>query len=229
MGEMTAMSTNQLDPVQAQLYNPLLEQVSDISLQDQMNANQADFNSLKRLTANNPAAQAQLAAQKYQANSSVLGEQFRQNQGQKMGVFNRNRQTLNDAQLKNLGILDQQYVRQSQAKSNTKAVSQAALTSISDKIQKHKLENRTLGVYENLYNYRYDDKGRAWNWNGPIDFEGMIENASPGLLKLDENGKIVMNENKVRKDKNGIVTGSTDTKRVTNKQKNGGIVKYSKY
>lgn len=229
MGEMNAMSTNQLDPVQAQLYNPLLEQVSDISLQDQMNANQADFNSLKRLTANNPAAQAQLAAQKYQANSSVLGEQFRQNQGQKMGVFNRNRQTLNDAQLKNLGILDNQYVRQSQAKSNTKAVTHAAITSISDKIQKHKLENRTLGVYENLYNYRYDDKGRAWNWNAPVDFGGMIENASPGLLKIDENGKIVMNENKVRKDKNGIVTGSTDTKRVTDKQKNGGIVKYSKY
>lgn len=223
LGEMNAMATNQLEPVQAQLYNPLLENVSDISLQDQLNANQADFNAIQRYTAQNPAAQATLAAQKYQANSSVLGEQFRQNQGQKMGVYNRNRGTLNDATLKNLAILDQQYVRQSQAKSNTKAVAQAAINSISDKIARNKLENRTLGVYENLYNYRFDNSGRAWNMNPLAQF--VIDQ---GAVKVDSNGKVVMDETKVKRDRNGMIINSTDTSRVTqdtNKKRNGGIVK----
>lgn len=187
-GEMFALASNQLDTVQAQLYNPLLQQPFDISLQDQMNANQSDFNAIQRQTQYNPSAQAALAAQKYSANSGVLGEQFRQNQAMKAGVYNSNRNTLNDAQLKNLAILDQQYTRQSQAMTNTKATAQAALSSISDKIAKNRLENRTLGVYENLYNYRYTPNGQAWNLNAPVDFQQMIRNTSNRNAR---NGSIV--------------------------------------
>jgi len=178
MGEMYALSNNQLEPVQAQLYHPLLQQPYDISLQDQMNANQSTFNALERQTRYNPAAQSILAGQKYAANSGVLGEQFRQNQAMKANVYNSNRNVLNDATLKNLAILDQQYTRQAQAKSATKAVAQQALSSIADKIARNKLENRTLGVYENLYGYRFDPMGRAYNLNQPLDIQGMIKNAS---------------------------------------------------
>ncbi len=157
-GEYYALSNNQLDPVNAQRYTPILDQPYDISLQDQLNANQSDFNAIQRQTNYNPAAQSVLAGQKYAANSHVLGEQMRINQANKAGIYSKNRDTLNDAQLKNLALLDQQYVRQSQAKSNTKATAQQALSSIASKIQQNKLENRTLGVYENLYNYRYDTK-----------------------------------------------------------------------
>lgn len=221
-GEMFALATNQVEPVQAQLYEPLLENVSDISLQDQLNANQADFNALTKLTAQNPAAQANLAAQKYAANSTVLGEQFRLNQTQKMGIYNRNRGVLNDATLKNLGILDQQYVRQSQANSSTKAVAKAALDSIADKIARNKLENKTLGVYENLYNYRFDNKGRAINFNPLAQFV-----VDSGVIQVDENGKIVMNEEKIKRDRMGNVINTTETNRVTDlkEKRNGGIVK----
>jgi uncharacterized protein (UPF0297 family) len=163
--EMYALATNRLEPVQAQGYQPLLEQPYDISLQDQLNANQADFNAIQKQTGYNPAAAASLSAQKYKANSSVLGEQFRLNQAEKAGVYNRNRATLNDAFLKNLGIYDQQMVRQETAKSRTKETTQAALNSIASKFAQNRLENRTLGVMENLYNYRYDKKGRAINMN----------------------------------------------------------------
>jgi hypothetical protein len=57
---------------------------------------------------------------------------------------------MNDAQLKNIGLYDQQYIRQSQAKSNTKAITQAALSSIADKYSKNALENRTLQTYEGI-------------------------------------------------------------------------------
>ena len=166
MGEQYALATNQLEPVQAQLYKPEIGVPYDISYQDVLNENQADFNAQTRKTGYNPAAQSNLNAQKYMANQRVLGEQFRANQAMKDKVYGDNRNILNQAKLTNLEILDKQYERQAQAMSNTKATTQAVLNSISDKLAKHKLENRTLGVYENLYKYRFDDKGRAINMNG---------------------------------------------------------------
>ena len=163
LGEMNAFATNQLQPVDAQSYQPLLQTPYDISYQDVLNENNADFKSL--LKQSNPATQSLLAAQKYQANSKVLGEQFRANQQEKSQVYANNRNTLNDAQLENLNIFDTQYQRQAQALSNTKAINQSAINSMSSKYQQNKLENRTLGIYENLYNYRYDAAGRAQNLN----------------------------------------------------------------
>jgi hypothetical protein len=170
MGEMYAMSSNQLEPVQATPYTPQLRVPYDISLQDQLNEITADQRSAQRMMGYNPAAQANLAAQTYGAKSKVLADQFRANQAMKDQVYSGNINTLNDAELKNLAIYDQQYTRQEQAKSNTKATAQAALNSIADKYAKNKLENRTLGVYENLYNYRYDKSGRAVNMNPLAQF-----------------------------------------------------------
>jgi hypothetical protein len=179
--EMYAMSSNQLEPVPAQGYQPDLGVPYDISLQDQLNANQADYRSMQRMVGYNPAAQANLNAQKYQANQQVLGNQFRANQEMKDKVYGENRNILNQAKLTNLGIYDKQYERQAQALSNTKATTQAALNSIADKYAKNKLENRTLGVYENMYNYRYDDQGRAINMNPLAQFntEGRANVGSP--------------------------------------------------
>lgn len=160
-GENYALGRNKVEPVQANLYNPLLETPYDISLQDQLNANQGDFNAIQRMTGNNPAALSALAGQKYGANSKVLADQFRMNQAEKAGVYGRNRQSLNDAQKTNLGIMDQQYVRQSQAKSNAEALTQSALNSMSDKIQKNKLETMGYNVYANKFpGYTFTSEGR---------------------------------------------------------------------
>jgi Sec-independent protein translocase protein TatA len=193
-GEMYAMATNQLEPVRAQLFQPQLGVPYDISLQDILNENEASFRSQQRMVGYNPAAQSQLNAQKYAANQRVLGEQFRLNQAMKDQVYRENRNILNQAQLQNLGILDQQYVRQEEAKSKTKATTQAALNSVAAKYAQNKLENRTLQTYENLYNYRYDPRFRAMNMNAPVDFQQMIANASPAELAqyrkaLDEKSK----------------------------------------
>ena len=162
---MNALANNQLEPVQAQGYQPDLKTPIDISYQNMLNANQADYNSTQKMFGYNPAAQAILNAQKYSANEKVLGEEFRQNQQERNKVFSENIDTLNTAKQTNLNIFDRQYGRQAEALSNTKATTQAALNSVADKIAKNKLENRTLGIYENLYNYRYDNKGRAINMN----------------------------------------------------------------
>lgn len=182
VGEMYAMSQNQLEPVQAQLFQPELNVPYDVSLQDILNENQADFRSQQRMVGYNPAVQGMLNAQKYAANQKVLGEQFRMNQAQKQQVYDQNRATLNQTRAQNLGILDQQYTRQAGAKSATKATTQAALNSIAAKYAQNKLANRTLQTYENLYNFRFDPAMRAINMNPLVDFQAMIDNASSGQL-----------------------------------------------
>ena len=163
LGEMYALSQNQVEPVPAQKFIPELGVPMDISLQDILNENQAAYNATQRLVGYNPAALASLNAQKYAANQRVLGEQFRLNQAEKQRVYSENRNLLNQAKLQNLQILDTQAQRQAQALSNTKATTQAALNSIASKYAQNKLENRTLAVYENMYNYRYDPNFRLQN------------------------------------------------------------------
>jgi hypothetical protein len=226
---MYALGSNQLEPVQAQGYQPDLATPYDISYQDQLNANQADYNSMQKMVGYNPAAQSILNAQKYAANTGVLGEQFRANQAMKMGVYDENRKVLNDAKLKNLEIYDQQYERQAQAKSNTKAVTQAALNSIADKYAKNKLENRELGIYENLYNYRYDALGRAINMNAPWQPNVPIvynkDGQTPNMRAIyDQNGNFLRWE-RIKEDKTTTATPSSATPPLVAKQKHGGSTK----
>ncbi len=206
--EMYALAMNQLEPVQAQTFQPLLETPYSVSFQDQLNANQADFNALQRQMGYNPAAASALAAQKYAANSAILGQQARVNQELQMGAYNRNRELLNRSTRENLAIIDQQYQRQSQAKSATKAQAQTALSSIADKIAKHKLENRTLGVYENMYNYRFGPKERAINVNAPYEFSNLnVASLTPDELELAKKYK-ELQEKKGTKDKSKSRNGS---------------------
>ena len=229
--EMYALSNNQVEPVPAQGYQPDLLNTYDISYQDQLNANQADYNASQKLAQGNPAYQAILNAQKYAANTGVLGEQFRANQAMDMGIYNANTQTLNDAKLKNLSIFDQQYGRQSEALSNTKATTQAALNSIADKYAKNKLENRKLTIYENMYNYRFGKSGRAQNYN-PLQ---IFDTGAGGSGSSDKSGGLAEGK-EFTYDKYGNIVGvrSADKDSVSDadleavggiKNKNGGYTK----
>lgn len=226
-GEMYALSNNQLEPVQAQSYNPQLATPYEVSFQDVLNRNSVDSKAAQRLYGYNPAAQSLLSAQEYQANQSVLGEQFRTNQAMRDQVYTGNRNTLNDAQIKNLGIFDQQYQRQEQAKSNTKATAQGAISSIADKYLQNQLENRTLQTYENLYGYRFGNNMRAINMNAPYQFDIPTVGA---MQDVDENGNVVVtNSEKTStiRDAFGRPKGSRQTSETKSKKsyKNGSIVK----
>jgi hypothetical protein len=159
------------EPVQAQQYNPLLSTPYDISLQDQLNEITAQSRAAERMAGQDPAAAAAIFGQASLAKSKVLADQFRMNQAMKAGVYKENRDALNQASIQNLGIMDNQYVRQATAKSKTKADTLAALNSISSKIAQNKLSNRKLAVYENMYNYRYDPNFRIRNMNPLAQFD----------------------------------------------------------
>jgi hypothetical protein len=216
-GEMLALAQNQLEPVQAQTFQPQLSTPYDISLQDIINKNQADYRAAQRMIGYNPAALAALNAQKYQANQQVLGEQFRLNQAMRDKVYGENRAMLNESNLQNLGILDQQYGRQQQALSNTKATTQAALNSISAKYLQNQAENRTLQTYENLYNYRFDPRFRAQNMNPLAQFnlEGSGSSGTPFGNMTPEEIELYAKQLKVAQDKQKKMTTG----------KNGALVK----
>jgi len=182
MGEMYALSNNQVEPVQAQTFQPRLQTSYDISLQDQLNEITAQTREAQRLVGNNPEALAAIYAQAQMAKNKVLGEQMRINQGLDADVYRSNINALNQAQLQNLQMYDTQQQRQEAAKSATKATTQEALNSISAKYAQNKLENKQLATMENLYNYRFDKSGRAINMNPLVNFDEMIANASPDEL-----------------------------------------------
>ena len=182
MGEIYALSNNQLEPVQAQTFQPQLQTPYDISYQDQINEITAQTRQAERLAGNNPEALAAIYGQATMAKNRVLGEQLRVNQGTKAQTYAGNIDTLNNAQLKNLQAYAVQQGQQETAKSITKATTQAALDSVSSKFAQNKLANRQLSIMENMYNYRYDKSGRAINMNPLVNFDEMIANASPDEL-----------------------------------------------
>lgn len=155
--EVVAGFQNQVEPVQMQQFTPQLFQPYQVSFQDSLNDNQTSFNALGRLMQSNPEALATLAGQKYAADNKVRGEEFRTNQQIETDVVNKNISLLNDAEMKNLGLADQQYTRQAQAKSNTKVLNNEILNSITSKIKQNELEQQTTRLYENLFNYRPDE------------------------------------------------------------------------
>lgn len=155
--ELYALATNQIDPVQAQKYQPQLYVPYTVRFDDQLLDNDLTFRGLSQLYPNNPEALSFLAAQKYTADNRVKAEEFRTNQAIQQDVTNKNISLLNDAQLKNLGIMDTQYVRQTTAKAKTEAQNQVILNSIANKFLQNRLENKRLAAYENLYDYRFVD------------------------------------------------------------------------
>jgi hypothetical protein len=167
--EWYAMASNQVEPVPAQSYQPELIVPYDISLQAQRNAVNSGVRNLQRQIGYNPAAQSNAAPAAYNAINEINEKEFIANQGLKNQVYTGNVNTMNEAKKINLGIFADQWAKQSLARSNTKATTQAALNSIADKYAKNKLENRKLSIYENMYNYRFGKNGRAQNYN-PLQF-----------------------------------------------------------
>lgn len=169
--EINALVDNRLEAVQSQKYQPRLRVPYDISRQDTRNDIISQSRAIERMQANNPQLQGISRAETFTALNKNRGEEFRQNQAFKDQVHTGNLQTLNDSQLKNLAIADTQYIRQAQAKSITKATRQAAFSSISDKISKHALENKTLRIWENMYDFRYDKAYNAHYQGPPANFD----------------------------------------------------------
>jgi hypothetical protein len=168
--EYYAMATNQLEPVKAQKFQPMLETPYNISLNDQLNAIDSQSRAIMRQVGNNPSVLANIAGQTLEAKNKVLGETNRINQANAMAAYDRNRNRLDDAQKLNLQILDNQYVRQAQAKSNTKAQTQAVLNSIAAKTAQQRATNRKLAIMENMYGFRFSPSGKAINANAPAQF-----------------------------------------------------------
>jgi hypothetical protein len=222
--EYFALATNQVEPVKAQTFQPMLDTPMDISFNDQISAIDSQSRAAIRAAGSNPAAQAMIMAQALEAKNQILGTRDRTNATNKIQTFDKNRAALNDAQLKNLQILDNQYVRQAQARSNTRAQTLEALKSIAAKTAQNKLENRTLNTYENMYNYRFSPSGTAFNTNAPAQFNIPGAGGIEGLTDLDKDKIKELYEKIVSRDRTGNITGSKERSRTTRQRRNGAIV-----
>jgi hypothetical protein len=211
--ELSVMGDRE-EPVYAQTLQPNLAVPFDIiNPQADLNDVDAQVNAAIRAAGSDAAAQAAIITQAYEAKNKIKSRAEQANLANKLGIYNQNLQKLDETQLANLNIRDKQYVRQAQAKSNTKAQKLLAAQSISDKFAQNRQANNTLGVYENLYNYRFDQQGRAQNRNPLAQFTKPT--VTNNLPIYDDQGNIV-----------GFQQPGSDTKKTTSKQaRNGSIVK----
>lgn len=191
--ELYTAATNKEQGVFAQNFTPELFSPYSVSFQDRRNTATSQFRGASQFLRDNPAAQAQLAAQAYGQINEANAEEFRTNQGIFTDIVNKNTALLNEAKSRNLNIADNQYVRQQQAKANTRAQNRVILQSIADKIHQNKLEQETLKLYENLYNFRFDPvTGKAINYNSTPDWEANVHgiNTIPSETKEETITKI---------------------------------------
>lgn len=162
--ERAALAMNQLEPVDVQLLQPLLTQPFQVSLDDQKAQIKSSYANARRLTGNNPAAQAMIAAKESEDLNKINAEEFRLNQGIMAESANKNREILNAYQQANAAALDRQYERMAGAKSKTKATYLEAIGSMVDKELKHKADMRTLAAYSNLFpQYGFDQNLRTFS------------------------------------------------------------------
>ncbi len=199
--ELFGLAHNTVEPVPMQKYEPNLYQPYQVSFQDRLNQNQNSFSSLAHELNYNPSALAVLGGQKYEADNAVKAEEFRTNQGIANEVANKNVALLNDAQLKNLQLADTQMIRQSTARSKTKAQTQEALNSISSKILQNDLENTRAKTYESLFDYRYGVDPNSGELQ-PLEYQGP---------------KAVFNQGSVSGSQGGMNTSEGRVKRIYNR------------
>lgn len=161
--EMLAASLNQEEPVSVQSYSPMLTQPTRVSYQDQLNEITAQTRGAERMTPYNPEAASMIAGQAYGAKNKVLAEQYRMNQGEQARVAEQNRGALNEAQRFNIGQYDQQMVRTSTGKSNTKQQKIEIAKSINEKIQQNRRETREANLMQNMYpGFNFTGNGVAY-------------------------------------------------------------------
>ena len=187
--EMLAASLNQEEPVGLQSYSPMLAQPTRFSFQDQLNEITKQTRAAERMNPYNPEAQSIIAAGSYDARNKVLADQFRANQGEQARVAEQNRAALNEAQRFNIGQYDQQMVRTSQAKSNTRQQKIEIAKSIADKIQQNKLETRQANLMQNMYpGFNFTQSGVAYKdplYMASLNMSG--QGTSKGIGQLPEN------------------------------------------
>lgn len=164
--ELVALGQNKVQPVKAQHFTPELMQNYNISLQAARNRVNAAQRAAQSMMGYNPAAAASIAAGTQEQLADINEKEFQANQANKASIINSNIQTLNDARLKNLGIDDQQYTRQEEAKSKTRAQGNEILKSITSKVLQNKADYKKLNVYENLYGHRFDPVTGEATWQG---------------------------------------------------------------
>ncbi len=190
LGEYYAMATNQVQPVQAQGFQPRLRDIYDISLQAQKNQVISQQRALMRnpILQNNPAAAAMVSAQASDQLQQINENEFIANQQMRDTVSSQNLNTLNQAKLTNLGIFDKQADRQAQAAANTRTQGIDILSSISNKYAQNKRDNAMRKVYANMYpTFRFNDDYQTevvqpTQFNTGQGSTGVPSLATPGIV-----------------------------------------------
>lgn len=209
--ELFTLATNKRETVPGFNFQPQLYSPYKVSFRDRQNENNATFRSVARQVGNNPAALAQLAAGKYQADTGVLGEEFRTNQAIQNQVTNQNTELINASRQMNIQLAQQQNMAQAQNAAATRATTREALKSLAAKQIQQRRSNREMTMLNQLFpNYRYNPETQQIEFaggNAQITVNG-VPAYSPNIAQAygqvvdkdyirNERGKIIQTQQRV--------------------------------
>lgn len=190
--EAFAMATNKVDSVPVYNFNPQLLSNFKVDFGDKLQENNNTFRALVKQAGNNPAILSQLAAAKYQADTSVLGDQYRTNLTTYFQRENQNTELINQARLQNLAMAERADIARAQNEAASRSVTREAIRSIAGKVLQQKQANHELTLINQLTPYhRIDQQTGKWEFAGgpaPIIINGMpvYQQQSPSLYNDKE-------------------------------------------
>jgi hypothetical protein len=175
--ETLALATNRADSVPTYNYSPQLLSGFKVNFNDQLQENNNTFRTLVKQVGNNPAALSILAASKYQADTGVLGDQFRTNMASYFQRENQNTELINQARIQNLAMAERSDIARAQNEAASRATTREALRSIAGKSLQQKQANEELTLINQLLPYhRMDQQTGKWEFAGgpaPLVINGM--------------------------------------------------------
>jgi len=228
--ELYALANNQVEGLAENHMYSMLKTPYKYSADKDRNAVLSQAREAVKNSGNNPAAQSAIMASVADAMNQIGSKEFEINQQGYQGVYNDNINTVNQDRARNLGIDMDAANKLAQAKSNTKATTEAALTSLYAKEAANKKENMeyNIGMAEHP-DYTFGPDGRIIKLPRYIDFDTTGKGVASGTkgkglaagkeFSYDSEGNIIGVHSKGKK------STARDGKTIKNKNLNSNIVK----
>jgi len=228
--ELFALANNQVEGLAEPHMYSMLQTPYKHSEDPARNAVLSQAREAVKNAGNNPAAQSAIMASVADAMNQIGSKEQEINQQGYQGVYNNNINTVNQDRVRNLGIDMDATMKLSQAKSNTKATTQAALTSLYGKEAANKKENMeyNVGMAEHP-DFTFGPDGRIIKLPRYIDFDTTGKGVASGSknkglasgkgFSYDDSGNIIGVHSLGKED------NARDGKTIKKKNINGNIVK----
>jgi len=226
-GEIMALNSQPYSPTVGKI-NPMQETPYKYSADAERNAILSQGRQASKMAGNNPAAQAAIAAQMADILGQVSSKEYNINQQGYQGVYNRNINSFNDANVRNVANNFEAAKLKSMADANTERDKIYALQSMGAKEAQNERENMDYNMGMALHpDFTFGPDGRVIKLPRYVDFDvtGKMASNTSKKQQAPEGFKYYYNEDGTVEGMKKKKEESQEGKTIKKKNVNGNIVK----